>query len=85
MLDHKVCIPRTTHERLLSVAVAHKIEELPIGLGGPNTFHFSKERLEKAIALLQPLSSIEGISALIKELQYYDQQSRPPEDRLFAD
>ncbi len=85
MLDHKICIPRGTHERLLQIAVVHQLTELPIGNGGPNTYHFSRERLHKAIALLEPLSSIEGIQALIKELQYYDQQSRPPEDRLFAD
>jgi len=82
--DYKICIPRGTRERLLSVAVAHNLD-LPVGLGGPNTFHFSRERLEKAIATLQPISYIPGIQALIQELKYYDEQSRPPEDRLFQD
>lgn len=83
-MTDKICIPRGTRERLLAIAQVHQLD-IPVGTGGPNTFHFSRERLEKTIATLKPLSHIFGIQALIQELNYYHEQSKPPENRLFPD
>ena len=84
MRSYKICVPHGTRERLMSIAIAHQLD-IPIGQGGPNIYHFSRERLEKAIALLETLSHFPEIQTLTNELKYYDRQSRPPADRLFED